>query len=528
MDAVSIAPFPDAIPIAQPLSIIYITSLVIGSLLFYPLFLTHKKPVLLWCAIGCYSFGFVLSWWSDIEWMSVLVCGLVVFQLASIQLLSLPDWIASSLNGIVMSMSVLSLGMVSQDLTASCHGDILQCRVPLFMGTGFLMYGTCVFLNLVSILKLPRMSTPEYYEALVLSIWGLVCLSMSGVSILGSEWKALNLGLLWFTGGLFSISLTVQTWIPVIRERNIVNSLVVCLTGRAIVIGITDKDDYAATIHTLLGHLLIIGSSARFLQIVFRKSPLDNYGLFQTEQQQQQDIKTETCKHITLFASITMLSGFLVAFSGITVGILFMGATHDWLSYMRYYIHDPSLYLNGAVAVAFLWCAYLFVLCTLYKKQHSHRPDYEYHELESAIESVHEVAWEVPEPTEPIMISPLEPTRPSEYRAKRRSLLVQPLVTSNARRSRSSSGVGGILPDESPSKSGGSTGYFSESPVSSPEHIIPFASVSSTYPTTSHHPSERRNSAGPLDYLSLEESKSTSSSGWSKSPPPSYFVSKQS
>lgn len=40
------------------------------------------------------------------------------------------------------------------------------------------------------------------------------------------------MGLLWFTGGLFSISLTVQTWIPAIRERNIVNSLVVCLTGR--------------------------------------------------------------------------------------------------------------------------------------------------------------------------------------------------------------------------------------------------------------------------------------------------------
>lgn len=271
----------------------------------------------------------------------------------------------------------------------------------------------------------------------------------------------------------------------------------------------------------------------------------------------------EACKHITLLASITMLSGLLVSIASITVGVLFMGASDGWLAYMRYYIHDPSLYLNCTVAVAFLWCAYLFVLCTIYKK-HSHRSDlaYEYHELESAIESVNEyTAWEVPEPTEPIMISPttedIKPTsmRPSEYRAKRRSLLVQPLVTTNnsvgQQRSRSSSGVGGVLPDEikSPSKrsSGGSTGYFSESPISSPENI-PFASVSSTYPHTSHHPRDpRRNSAGPLDYLSLEERSvhktesgrrkerlihnnnskehvSSKSSGWSTP----YFVSKQS
>lgn len=53
-----------------------------------------------------------------------------------------------------------------------------------------------------------------------------------GTPILGSEWRAINLGLLWFTGGLFSISLSVQTWIPALRERNIVNSLIICLTGR--------------------------------------------------------------------------------------------------------------------------------------------------------------------------------------------------------------------------------------------------------------------------------------------------------
>lgn len=53
-----------------------------------------------------------------------------------------------------------------------------------------------------------------------------------GTPILGSEWRAINLGLLWFTGGLFSITLSVQTWIPALRERNIINSLIIALTGR--------------------------------------------------------------------------------------------------------------------------------------------------------------------------------------------------------------------------------------------------------------------------------------------------------
>lgn len=53
-----------------------------------------------------------------------------------------------------------------------------------------------------------------------------------GTPILGTAWRAINLGLLWFTGGLFSISLSVQTWIPALRERNIINALIICLTGR--------------------------------------------------------------------------------------------------------------------------------------------------------------------------------------------------------------------------------------------------------------------------------------------------------
>lgn len=134
--------------------------------------------------------------------------------------------------------------------TDTCSSSIQQCLMPLAMGSGFLGYGTLVLLHLVNILKLPRASTPEYYEALILTLWGVICLVMSGtfklginvldeslihvigVPVLGSEWRAINIGLIWFTGGLFSIAISMQTWMVALRERNIVNTLILCLTGR--------------------------------------------------------------------------------------------------------------------------------------------------------------------------------------------------------------------------------------------------------------------------------------------------------
>ena len=50
--------------------------------------------------------------------------------------------------------------------------------------------------------------------------------------ILGSGWQAINLGLLWCAGGIFSVAISLQTWMPALRERNIVNALIICLTGR--------------------------------------------------------------------------------------------------------------------------------------------------------------------------------------------------------------------------------------------------------------------------------------------------------
>lgn len=287
--------------------------------------------------------------------------------------------------------------------------------------------------------------------------------------------------------------------------------------------GITQVDDtYAAQVHTMLGYILMIGAVARLTQIIFRKSPADNLPLrmFQhetTDEEEEEDdiiIKDNNlqpkCRHKLLFATITLVTGLLTSLLSICGGILFMGANVGWIRYMKFYIHDPSTYVNMTLAIAFLWSAYVFGLCTVYKniKANNAIHQYEYLELDNTMIDLPHHHFEpetrdwiptttthtltantammmpmttIPQPsdyiisTSPTNLSPLpsqlpfsspipkettnntiqveKTIRPSEYRAKRRSLLIQsptPLYSTTINRGRSSSnlGVGGVLPDE--------------------------------------------------------------------------------
>ena len=59
------------------------------------------------------------------------------------------------------------------------------------------------------------------------SLFSYLFICFIDTPILGTEWRAINLGLLWFTGGVFSLCLSLQTWIPALREKNIINALIV-------------------------------------------------------------------------------------------------------------------------------------------------------------------------------------------------------------------------------------------------------------------------------------------------------------
>lgn len=99
---------------------------------------------------------------------------------------SLPVW-ASDQSQLILGWFVLGLGYAYLVLAAlvsteSCtlSASSAQCLMPLTMGSGFLLYGSFCLLHLINVFKLPRGSTPEYYEGLLLTVWGLACLTVAG------------------------------------------------------------------------------------------------------------------------------------------------------------------------------------------------------------------------------------------------------------------------------------------------------------------------------------------------------------
>ncbi|KAG2220253.1 hypothetical protein INT45_008794 [Circinella minor] len=438
---------------------------------------------------------------------------------------------------IVLIVGYAYLVVAAMVFTESCSSSSSasggQCLMPIAIGSGFLGYGSLVLLHLLNLFSLPRSSTPEYYEGLILILWGLVCLIASGTPILGSGWQAINLGLLWCAGGIFSVAISLQTWMPALRERNIVNALIICLTGRAIISGFTQNDPFSAQIHSVLGHMLIIGSVARILQIMFRKSPADNLprlmahasnrNIMENDDNDNEDFSDDgeetgrtdayhatlqqltgksssngSCKHKWIFASITIICGLLASFLAMAVGILFMGANVQWVGHVRNYVNDPATYINATIAVTFLWTTYVFIMCTVYRNIRPISISYYEYLGMSDMESVstsndsnspstpqlgetHEMVAQRYEDQRQLNRSRSLPARrgveeppsmrPSQYRAKRRSLLIQPPQQQQQQqqqhqhqhhlhhdpthvkkqRSRSSSGfsgVGGVLPDD--------------------------------------------------------------------------------
>ncbi|KAI8140164.1 hypothetical protein BJV82DRAFT_624120 [Fennellomyces sp. T-0311] len=456
------------------------------------------------------------------------------------------DGIHLAVGWIVLIVAYAYLIVAAMVFTESCNSQASagQCVMPLAIGSGFLGYGSLALLHLLNIFSLPRSSTPEYYEGLVLTLWGIVCFIVSDTPILGSGWRAINLGLLWFTGGVFSVAISLQTWMPALRERNIINALVICLTGRAIISGFTQNDPFASQIHSMLGTMLIIGSVARILQIMFRKSPADNLPRLiahasnsanadEFEEEEDEETgradayqatyrqltgQTPPCKHKWIFASITVICGLLASFLAMAVGILFMGANVQWVGHVRYYVSDPTTYVNVTIAVTFLWTTYVFVMCTIYRNiRPMSEQYYEYlgmTDMESSPEPVNNSPdTPVPESHEsvaqryeeqrqlnrtrslPARRGVEEPPamRPSQYRAKRRSLLVQSpqqhqdphVIYAKKQRTRSSSGfsgVGGVLPDEMDNVR---QSWISNASATSPGSATSFASSASSPPD--HH-----------------------------------------
>ncbi|KAI8371451.1 uncharacterized protein BYT42DRAFT_580286 [Radiomyces spectabilis] len=553
MDSSSVYPFSANAPFRQPIVIIHIASMATGFLGFYPFALIqgirrHRKwhfvtviTGTLFALIGLVTGWLIRADTVTFETLLLRILGSALFVLLLLQI-TLGVYKAVVSKGLLESPSYYSkLSFIGQWLSCLpaythlglgwcilfvAYGYMVGCLLfftenvtsatllCIAIGSGFLGYGMVALLHLMNIFKLPRASTPEYYEGLLMTLWGIITLLNANVPILGSDWCALNLGLLWLTGGIFSVTLSMQTWMTALRERNILNAIIICFTGKAILAG-SNNDEYAVTVHTMLGSMMMIGAVARIFQIIFRRSPADNLprlisrasgsvdpndaeelyedddedevdpnrraNIYRSTYQQLTGQHIASCKHTSVFASITVACGLLAALMAMTSGFLFIGASADWIAHMHYYLPDPITYVNIVVALAFLWGAYIMALCTIYKTTRTVPPVYEYLSmtevgLPSTVQDVS--ALDIATCQRETAASGLSRSRslpsrgsshrqdsieqrtmrPSQYRAKRRSLLVSSptnhrdtiLSAHKGNRARSSScfGVGGVLPDE--------------------------------------------------------------------------------
>ncbi|KAI8336546.1 hypothetical protein BC941DRAFT_471088 [Chlamydoabsidia padenii] len=458
--------FPLHAPIRHTITILHLLSMSIAFLGCYPYAITqrlsrsshnkHRMTVSLGCAVSLTFVGFVTGWHSPTPTTSlnsiILHTGLTLalFLLAVFdyfleyvsgkfsngqllspeQQLSTLSWLYSwvyhvpetahvILKGITLCLGYFYLVLSVLVLTETCQ-SLDQYWLPLSIGFGFLLLGSGSFMHLVNIINVPRHASPEYFEAIWILLCGCLSLIWWDTSLLGLSWKAINLGLLWTTGGILSLAVNFQSWFPFMQKRNIVNSFIICLTGKGILSGYSDDSAYSAELQVTLGYLLMIGSMARFTQIIFRKSTADNLprlysrasgvsgghcdddgdgdddtvGADKLDIGQQRATNYEStyrqligitsassCKHQSVYASITLVCGLLYCFATIASGFFFMGTIVEWVEIMRYYINDPSTYVNVLLSITFLWTFYLLAMCSLYKSGTKSCPNYDYLDL---------------------------------------------------------------------------------------------------------------------------------------------------
>lgn len=206
--------FSTHVPFKQPLVITHLISMVIAFLGCYPLLLTQQlkrqKNYILFASLFFASIGFISGSFIQLDYTnttSILfhLVGFLLFVLVLLQLIlyitrstntttkynilatkKIPKWIDLTLGWFTLLLATSYLTLAALVFTESCSNDILQsqCLMPVAMGTGFLIYGTITLLHLLAIIKLPRPSTPEYYEGVILTFWGFISLFLSGKKFL--------------------------------------------------------------------------------------------------------------------------------------------------------------------------------------------------------------------------------------------------------------------------------------------------------------------------------------------------------
>lgn len=181
----------------QPIVITHLVSMVIAFLGCYPLLLTRqlrKRKVAIislsctFCTIGFIT-GYFIQTKQDTASLVLHIFGFILLCLVITQcifhfLIKPTKWVDLILGWAALVVAFCYLVVSAVVFTDSCQNDMgPQCFMPLAMGVGFLMYGSFTLLHLLAIIKLPRPATPEYYESVIITLWGLISLILSGTTL---------------------------------------------------------------------------------------------------------------------------------------------------------------------------------------------------------------------------------------------------------------------------------------------------------------------------------------------------------
>ncbi|KAF9189635.1 hypothetical protein BGZ51_001384 [Haplosporangium sp. Z 767] len=306
---------------------------------------------------------------------------------------ALPRKIHSYLGKAHLVLAYIQIVLGCIKLIEACPGQAFgQCISHIVMGGSFWWYGGIYIAYLVG--SFPGVTRPEWYESLVMTIWGVINFSILhqwGTRWSHSDLQHTSLGLLWVGGGTLSLFLESK-YSPLaqfIIRKNPIPALLIILTGYAM----GQHSQYymfATRVHTFFGYCLMLGGIARLIQLALRPpvSPmsvssntnsveddeddatLEDEDLQDKSKNRHSGNRTGDVEGIAKGETpVSAFFGFLSALGLISAGLLFQSAHEEQLNLMMYYLSDASTYVNWVMAFAFFTCTYILMITQVGKKQ---------------------------------------------------------------------------------------------------------------------------------------------------------------
>ncbi|KAF9646362.1 hypothetical protein BDM02DRAFT_3271035 [Thelephora ganbajun] len=234
--------------------------------------------------------------------------------------------------------------------TGCCRGHYWrQCMWRYIMGSGFIVYAIIMAAMLLVeggwIQRKGR--SPEFYESLVITLWGLV----STFSAQGTRHTVI--GVFWWTGGMLGLFLSRN------GQRSVIPALIVIITGWAFC-GITQVLMFSTMVHTAFGYTLAVAGVTRIIEVCFIAHKDTTLSPWEDGISDTAPVETPTNGGISPLRAFRYLPPFFL----IVGGLLFMSGTKEEINYVHGSGMDHVTYILIIFSIAFLM--YTFTLCLIH------------------------------------------------------------------------------------------------------------------------------------------------------------------